>query len=55
MSLRCKDGMNYVWDGTRGLATSIPGTSITGPVQTSIPEAAVSGAVTSVVTGGSRD
>ncbi len=46
-----KDALDHMAEATKDLATSVPGTSVTGPLPTSIPEAAVSGTITTVVTG----
>lgn len=45
-----QDALSGMADATKDLATSVPGTSVTGPIPTSIPEAAVSGGITTVVT-----
>ena len=43
------DALYNIGDATRGLATTIPNTSVTGPAPTSIPEAAVFGTITTIV------
>jgi len=48
------DALSNITEATSGLATSVPGTSITGDIPTSIPEAAISGAIGAIGTSGTN-